>query len=49
MPLTTNAVKKKETKFKAPFRMILSGSSGAGKTHFAGKLLKSDLFDSSFE
>ena len=49
MPLTTNAVKKEEIQFKAPFRMILSGSSGAGKTHFAGKLLKSNLFDTTFE
>ena len=31
-------------KFSSPFRMILSGSSGSGKTFFAGKLLKSDLF-----
>ena len=49
MPLTTNAVKKEETKFLGPFRMILSGSSGAGKTYFAGNLLKSQLFDSHFE
>ena len=34
-----------ETKFSFPFRMILAGSSGSGKTHFAGKLLKrNDLF-----
>ena len=34
-----------ETKFCFPFRMILAGSSGAGKTYFAGKLLQKDLFD----
>ena len=35
-----------ETKFSFPFRMILAGSSGSGKTHFAGKLLKrNDLFE----
>ena len=34
-----------ETKFCFPFRMILAGSSGAGKTHFAGQLLQRDLFD----
>ena len=28
-----------ETKFAFPFRMILAGSSGSGKTYFAGKLL----------
>ena len=28
-----------ETKFAFPFRMILAGSSGSGKTFFAGKLL----------
>ena len=49
MPLTTNAVRKNETKFTSPFRMILSGSSGAGKTHFAGELLQNNLFDSDFE
>ena len=32
-------------KFSSPFRMILSGSSGSGKTHFAGNLLNSDLFE----
>ena len=49
MPLTTNAVKKEETQFISPFRIILSGSSGAGKTYFAGKLLESNLFNSNFE
>ena len=35
-----------ETKFTFPFRMILAGSSGSGKTHFAGRLLeKQDLFE----
>ena len=33
-----------ETKFSFPFRMILAGSSGSGKTHFAGELLKGDFF-----
>ena len=34
-----------ETKFTFPFRLILSGSSGSGKTHFAGKLLqRNNLF-----
>ena len=31
--------------FSFPFRMILAGSSGAGKTHFAGQLLHSNLFE----
>ena len=31
--------------FSFPFRMILAGSSGAGKTYFAGELLKSNLFE----
>ena len=30
-----------ETKFTSPYRMILAGSSGSGKTHFAGRLLQS--------
>jgi len=35
-----------ETKFQFPFRIILSGSSGSGKTHFAEQLLKKrDLFE----
>ena len=42
MPLTTNAIKKENDKFSFPFRIILSGSSGVGKTHFAGSLLKSN-------
>ena len=34
------------TKFAFPFRMILAGSSGAGKTYFAGKLLhRKNLFE----
>ena len=45
MPITTNAIKKENDRFISPFRMILSGSSGAGKTHFAGDLIKSDLFE----
>jgi len=50
MPLTTNAVKKENDKFCFPFRIILSGSSGAGKTHFAGNLLKAaDLFQNEVE
>ena len=32
-------------KLSFPFRMILSGSSGSGKTFFAGELLKADLFE----
>ena len=36
---------KKEIKFAHPFRLLLCGSSGSGKTFFAGELLKSDLFD----
>lgn len=36
----------KNSKFSFPFRMILAGSSGAGKTYFAGELLKrDDLFE----
>ena len=35
-----------ETRFSFPFRMILAGSSGSGKTHFAGRLLeRNDLFE----
>ena len=50
MPLTTSAVKKENDKFAFPFRIILSGSSGVGKTHFAGSLLKSnDLFEKKVE
>ena len=34
--------------FSFPFRMILAGSSGAGKTYFAGQLLeRDDLFEDS--
>ena len=39
----------KETKFSFPFRMILAGSSQSGKTYFAGKLLKNDLFTDKVE
>ena len=49
MPITTNAIKKEKTDFMSPFRMILSGSSGAGKTHFAGELLKKKLFENDIE
>ena len=50
MPLTTNGVKIENEKFTLPFRIILSGSSGAGKTHFAGELLKNpNLFDGKIE
>ena len=31
--------------FQFPYRMFISGSSQSGKTTFAGKLLRSDLFD----
>ena len=35
-----------DKKFAFPFRMILAGSSGAGKTYFAGKLLgRYDIFE----
>lgn len=49
MPLTTNAVIKENEKFIFPFRTILSGSSGAGKTYFAGNLLTSKCFDRDIE
>ena len=49
MPLTTNAIFKENDKFVTPFRMILSGSSGSGKTAFAGKILEHDVFDTSVE
>ena len=45
MPVTTNAIFKQKDDFISPFRMILSGSSGAGKTHFAGNLIKTNLFE----
>ena len=45
MPLTTNAIKLEKTDFSGPFRVLLSGSSGAGKTHFAEKLIESRRFD----
>lgn len=32
-------------KFSSPFRMILAGSSGSGKTFFAGQILRNDLFE----
>ena len=44
----TRAVKGRilDKTFSFPFRMILTGSSGAGKTYFAGELLKrTDLFE----
>ena len=34
MPVTTNAMIKENDYFISPFRMILSGSSGAGKKTF---------------
>ena len=37
---------KKEKKFAFPFRLLLCGSSGSGKTFFAGELLKrKNIFD----
>ena len=45
MPLTTNAVQIEKTDLSWPFRIILSGSSGSGKTYFAEKLLESQQFD----
>ena len=43
----TRAVKGQiiDKKFSFPFRMILAGSSGAGKTYFAGQLLKNNFFE----
>ena len=49
MPVTTNAIFKQKDEFISPFRMILSGSSGAGKTHFAGDLIKANLFEDQIE
>ena len=46
----TRAVKGQilDKSFSFPFRMILAGSSGAGKTHFAGQLLeREDLLEES--
>ena len=37
-----------EYKITTPFRMLISGSSGTGKTTFIEKLLKSDRIDSKF-
>ena len=45
MPITTNAIRKEKDNFISPFRMILSGSSGAGKTHFAGNLIRANIFE----
>ena len=49
MPVTTNAMMKENDYFISPFRMILSGSSGAGKTHFAGDLIRANLFEQEIE
>ena len=49
MPVTTNAMMKQNDYFISPFRMILSGSSGAGKTHFAGDLIRANLFEEEIE
>ena len=49
MPITTNALIKSNEKFVSPFRMILSGSSGAGKTHFAGDLIRANRFEEKTE
>ena len=49
MPVTTNAIFKQKDEFISPFRMILSGSSGAGKTHFAGDLIRANLFEDQIE
>ena len=49
MPVTTNAIFKQKDEFISPFRMILSGSSGAGKTHFAGDLIQANLFEDQIE
>ena len=48
MPLTINGTIIKDSKFSYPWRMILSGSSESGKTHFARKLLQQrELFTDS--
>ena len=47
--MTTNAIRKDNDNFISPFRMILSGSSGAGKTHFAGDLIRADIFENEIE
>lgn len=49
MPVTTNAIFKEKDEFVTPFRMILSGSSGSGKTEFAGRLLKHNIFETRIE
>ena len=49
MPVTTNAIFKQKDEFISPFRIILSGSSGAGKTHFAGDLIRANLFEDQIE
>ncbi len=47
MPLTVAYQALESEKFDFPFRIILSGSSQSGKTHFARELLKNDLFEES--
>ena len=43
--MSTNAIRTDKDNFVSPFRMILSGSSGAGKTHFAGDLVRANSFE----
>ena len=49
MPITTNGIRKENDKFTYPFRIMLSGSSGAGKTYFAEKLLRNNCFEKEIE
>ena len=46
MNLSVNGDIIPKTKFAYPYRILLSGASGSGKTYLAGKILdRTDLFE----
>jgi len=50
MVITLTGEKKDQVEFSYPYRMLISGSSGSGKTFFAEKLLsRADLFEKRIE